>query len=355
MVSRRKMRLILLGLLIATAAPSLASASGWWPNGPGKCRAMHVPVTVAGVEDAYLYGELCLPKGPAPETVQFLVHGSTFNHHYWDFPYKPEKYSHVRDALEDGYATFNIDRIGVGKSTIPPSHLVNLNSTVDTLHQVVTKLRNGEIANGHAFSKVVYFGSSFSTEYGWLLADQHPEDIDAFVLTGLLHFTRPAWIDLVTLYHFDLACEAPRFADLVPDCGYSTTTPFKRHLMFYHVPNTEPAVLLVDELVKDFISTPLIEQSIPYVFLPPPETAPSRSIQVPTLIALGEFDGTACGETGLVCNEANVRDIEAPYYTTDVLDVYIAPDTGHALPLQKSGPQTSAFIHDWLDEYVGAN
>ena len=91
---------------------------------------------------------------------------------------------------------------------------------------------------------------------------------------------------------------------------------------------------------------------------PDPETSPSRDIQVPTLIALGEFDGTACGHDGIVCNEANVRSLEEPYYSQDpntVLDVYIAPNTGHALTMHESGVATAAYIHAWLDRHVGAN
>ncbi len=351
MISRKPMRMILLAvvLLAAGTAPSLASATGWWRNGPGKCRAFDVPVTVAGVENASIYGELCLPAGPAPEKVQFLVHGSTFNHHYWDWPLNPEKYSHARAALENGYATFNIDRLGVGNSTKPPGELVTVNAVVETLHQVAAKLRGGEIG-GHAFSKIVYFGSSFSTAYGWVLASLHPEDIDAFVLTGLLHFTRPGWIDLVMQYHVDRACEAPRFQNEVPDCLYVTTTPFKRYTMFYHPANVTIGVLLADELFKDVIPEPLLWESAPLVFVPPPETAPSRAITVPTLVALGEFDQTACGPDGFVCTEENIRNFEAPYYTTEELDFYVVPNTGHALPLHKSGEVSTAFIHEWLNE-----
>ena len=47
-----------------------------------------------------IYGELCVPNGPAPDTVQLLVHGTTYNHNYWDWPEKPDAHSHVRAALE---------------------------------------------------------------------------------------------------------------------------------------------------------------------------------------------------------------------------------------------------------------
>ena len=132
------------------------------------CESFMVPVTVESVPDAKIYGELCVPAlGPPPTTVQLLVHGTTYNHNYWDWPEDPETHSHVRAALQAGYATFNVDRLGVGQSTKPASQLVTLAATVDTLHQVVTKLRSGAIGN-HKFTRVVYFGSSLSTAYGWM-------------------------------------------------------------------------------------------------------------------------------------------------------------------------------------------
>ena len=163
------------------------------------CESFMVPVTVESVPDAKIYGELCVPAlRPPPTTVQLLVHGTTYNHNYWDWPEDPETHSHVRAALQAGYATFNVDRLGVGQSTKPASQLVTLAATVDTLHQVVTKLRSGAIGN-HKFTRVVYFGSSLSTAYGWMEASVH-HDIDAFVMTGLLHITRPTFLGLVQLH-----------------------------------------------------------------------------------------------------------------------------------------------------------
>ena len=41
-----------------------------------------------------------------------LAHGATFNKQMWDFPYKKEKYSYVKAANEEGYATFAYDIVG---------------------------------------------------------------------------------------------------------------------------------------------------------------------------------------------------------------------------------------------------
>jgi hypothetical protein len=55
---------------------------------------------------------------PAPDqeahedTLQILVHGSTFNKIMWDFPYKPETYSWTRYMNLNGYSTLAVDLIG---------------------------------------------------------------------------------------------------------------------------------------------------------------------------------------------------------------------------------------------------
>ncbi len=60
--------------------------------------------------DFTVVGWLC-SRGPiANKTIQILVNGATYDHHYWDFPYRPSQYSYVRAATATGYATLNMDR-----------------------------------------------------------------------------------------------------------------------------------------------------------------------------------------------------------------------------------------------------
>lgn len=276
-----------------------------------RCQSFMVPVTVENVPDAKLYGELCVPSGRTPSTVQLLVHGTTYNHNYWDWPEDPEVHSHVRAALKAGYATFNVDRLGVGQSTKPAAHLVTLDATVDTLHQVITQLRAGAIGD-QKFSRVVYFGSSLSTAYGWLEAALH-NDVDAFVLTGLLHFTRPTFLGLVQQNLYSVS-EDPTFSKAGLDGGYITNRPGSKAVFFYNMPNADQHVIDTDEQLKDVASGLLIEQSVPLVLAQDPKDSPSRLIRVPTLVVLGEQDMTASGPDGIVCTDETVKSAEAPYY-----------------------------------------
>ena len=98
-----------------------------------------------------MHGQLCMPAGPAPTTVQLLVHGATYSRVYWDFPYQPERYSYQRDMARHGYATFAVDRLGTGQSSKPPS--VTLLDSVEaaSIHQIVGHLRVpcDHLAAGH--------------------------------------------------------------------------------------------------------------------------------------------------------------------------------------------------------------
>ena len=325
----------------------------------GHCQTLSVPVTLTGYGPANVYAELCIPWRQT-NTVELLVHGSTYDHDYWDFPLKPWKYSHVRDALREGYATLNIDRVGTGLSTIPPSTSVTVDGTVDYLHEIAQKLKAGQIGP-RSFSKVVYFGSSLTVVYGWLLGQRYPADADGFVFEGLVHMTRPGFLGMVLAHHRDPACGV--FPQAI-DCGYVTTTPGWRDDFFYHVPGASPDVIAKDEETKSFVSDTLVFESAQYTFgpggdptqQPDPATAPSQGIVKPVLIAFGAHDATACGTPpdGIVCTNTSVHALEAPYFTNaPSLDVYVPANTGHALPLHESGPVTAHVIDAWLDHRVG--
>jgi hypothetical protein len=152
-------------------------------NGSGAlCMNMFVPIDLADVPDAVIYGELCAPPNASPNTVELLVHGTNYDHFYWDWPANPHQYSHVGNAIDHGYATFNIDRIGTGWSTKPLSFTFPSSDWIQSLHQLVVGLRDGSIG-GSPFANVVYFGSSLTVVQGWLLAEAYPGDIDAFIMT----------------------------------------------------------------------------------------------------------------------------------------------------------------------------
>ena len=62
------------------------------------------------------------------QLVQLLVHGATYDHSYWDFPYQPGTYSYVKAMAKAGYATFIFDRIGNGESDHSLPELVTIHT-----------------------------------------------------------------------------------------------------------------------------------------------------------------------------------------------------------------------------------
>ena len=82
------------------------------------------------------------------------------SHLYWNFPYGSGYYSYVDAATAVGYATFDVDPVGAGQSSHPPSSQLDLNAQAVALHDVITALRSGAV-DGHAFARVVLVGHSF--------------------------------------------------------------------------------------------------------------------------------------------------------------------------------------------------
>ena len=309
--------------------------------------ALQVPVSLQQVPGATLYGELCLPaSGRTPSAVQLLVHGATYNSFYSDWPYKPDFYSYVRLAVGAGYATLNIERLGYGRSTHPASNLVSLANGTEALRQVVEKLRSGQIG-GHAFSRVIWVGHSLGTLYGWLEA-QVATNVDAFVLTGLLHAVKPSWLTLAFSDAYTATLD-PKFATSGLDSGYLTFRPGTRAPLFYWIPTSDPNVIALDERLKDTVSGPEFGAAVPLFNSPPPATAPSRAIRVRTLLVIGEHDRVFCDEDGLTCNQQNVTTAEARYYSPQArLRVLVAADTGHDIQLHETAPETGEQILEWL-------
>src|SRR5258706_13039289 len=153
-----------------------AAAAGLWATAPAvandddvlpQCRALQIPVSLAQVPGATLYGELCVPATGTPSVVQLLVHGATYNRYYSDWPYRPDFYSYVRQMVGAGYATLTIERLGYGRSIHPLGLLVTLPNGTEALRQVVDKLRSGEIG-GVAFSRPIWASYSLRTPLGCL-------------------------------------------------------------------------------------------------------------------------------------------------------------------------------------------
>lgn len=329
--------LVLLGISVPT--PGEAATS---------CQSYTVPVTL-GLLPVSMRGTLCVPSPGPVAAVQVLLHGGSYNSYYWDFPYQPEKYSYVRAANARGYATFSVDRIGYGQSTRPLSVLLTAGGHASTAHQVVGKLRAGQIG-GTSFAKVLLAGHSFGAGIAALEAATY-HDVDGVLLTGMTHHLSASnLITIVTADNYPAALD-PKFG--LGYEGYLTSVPGTRDDTFHSPVDAEPAVVALDEQLKDVVSATEITSVVTEAFTLPV----SLAVNAPVLLAVGSRDWLFC--TGLLASDcasaAALAATEAASFSAAAcLHTYVLPDSGHSLNLSTRTEEYQDAVLDWADSVVGA-
>src|SRR6185503_14390570 len=97
---RPSLRSFAMGLLSALAVALLVPSGAWAAQGGFRCEELSFDVTLSPT-DATVYnvfGVLCSRGSLEHGTIQIALHGATYGHLYWDWPYQPETYSYVRRA-----------------------------------------------------------------------------------------------------------------------------------------------------------------------------------------------------------------------------------------------------------------
>lgn len=186
-----------------------------------------------------LAGDLYLPAGGQPDTVQVLLSGLTYDRRYW---LVPGTGNYVRHMVDDGHAVLALDRIGTGGSSHPPAGEVTVQANVDTLHELVLALRAG-IAGLRPFARVIAVGHSLGTGIAVIGAAQY-RDFDALVLTGLTHTLGPLYPDAVT--SLEPATGLPE--------GYLTTQPGKRSVIYEYDGGVDPEQSEYHEATKSTVT-----------------------------------------------------------------------------------------------------
>lgn len=342
----------------------------------GECQDFTVPVNVDVVLDAQIHLQYCTPpEASSNGTLLFMVHTTFHNHFGWDPPDK--RYSQVAAALKAGFSVVNIDRLGSGQSTLPPSELVTIDRVIQAIHGVVAKLRDGSLT-GTTYPSIVWVGSSWGAMYSWQHAGKYPADFDGFVLNGVHHRSKGSFARFAAGGEAVISvCDDPVFSQTHSDCGYLVDAIGYKGPLYYDQPNAAPGMISGPDwevgLMRDVVSQNLMIESALYVglllYLDPtqpggigvqeipvlPLTSPSQNLAKPTLLVIGENDPIYCGgPEGYVCDEPTIRAFEAPYYTNaPVFDVFVPQDTGHPINLHRNGPSSMDFQNQWvLDNIV---
>jgi len=330
-------------LLLAVLAPAGAQAD----QGGLRCSDMTFPVTLSpGDATVYnVFGVLCSHGSLHNKTIQIALHGATYGHLYWDWPYQPALYSYVRYATEAGYAVLNIDRIGIGRSGHPPADAVTIDSNAFVVHQIVQALRGGDrVVPGFGrvrAERVALVGHSL----GSLIAIDEAAtygDVDGIALTGVSH-TVTSHLGDVSFYPANLD---PRFAGKNLPNNYFTTIPGTRGI-FYHAPFFDPHVLAVDEQNKETVTLAELNTAVPALSL-------STGIHVPVLLAVGDFDLAFCSEP--TCSASGSLSAESGFFAPDTcLETRAIPFAGHDLNLHFQAPLAFVTLLNWMDRRVGRN
>ncbi len=336
-------------LLCALAVAVLLPSGAWAEQGGFRCEELSFPVTLSP-SDATVYnvfGVLCSRGSIEHKTVQIALHGATYSHLYWDFPFQPENYSYVRRATAAGYAVLNLDRIGIGQSDRPPAADVTIPSNAFVVHQIVQALRGGDLVvpsfGRVQADRVVLVGHSL----GSVITIQETAtygDVDGAVLTGLSHTVTPVLGEILgSLYPASLD---PRFAgQSIPD-GYLTSLPGARGV-FYYAPSADPLVIAIDDQTKETVTTAELDTAFPALAL-------SFGMHLPVLVVVGDFDAAFCNPP--TCSASGSINVEPTFYPADACAEAVAiAGAGHDLNLHFQAQETYDVVLDWMDRRVGSD
>ena len=352
--------LLVAGVLVATrpvgALPgnhTQDSALAKWQTPPNAtCRAVKVPVSLTGLgllKVSTIAGELCMPSGSKPSTVQVLLAGATYDRYYWNPPDQPQNYSYVWAATAAGYATLDIDPLGTGASSHPLSALVTVATTASTVHQVVQAARHGSL--GTAFSRVILTGHSMGTAVAWNEIANY-QDVDGLIASDNVHI--PSLVGAVNgalkLYP---AMLDPELSKDGLDPGYLTTRPGTRIDAFYNSKAADPTVIATDESLKQAVTATFMA-----TYFAEDVDLDSSRIHVPVLVAAGQRDSIMCGLLGTNCSTSStLLSAEAPFYGNPAtcLSSYVLPNAGHDINLSMGASKFFGVANRWANRFIGTN
>lgn len=315
------------------------------------CAQQTVSVTLSPLNPTvyHVVTWLCSRGSPTGKTVQVLVHGSTYDHTYWDFPSAdPQKYSYVKQITDAGYVALNIDRIGTGMSDHPAALDVTLQSNTYVLHQLIQGLRNGTIG-GTSFAKVLLIGHSFGSVVVLTEAAQFA-DVDGVATTGIMHAVNATGAAAIFTSFYPVGSD-PKFARSNLPLGYLTSLPGIRKPDFYNPDDADASIIAQDETLKQTITDSELATAL--AGLSPTD---SLLIHVPVLVVVGEKDITVCGLLVSCANAATIVARESLFYSSHTcLEGFVLPASGHSINLHFNADQWFQAATSWANRRIGSS
>jgi pimeloyl-ACP methyl ester carboxylesterase len=308
-----------------------------------------IPVTLSP-SDATVYHIVgwLYSQGPADgKTIQIVIHGATYDHNYFNFPYQPWHYSYVDYITSAGYAVLDIDRIGSGLSDHPTPEEVTLVSGAYTIHQIVQGLRSGAIT-GSKFNKVMLVGHSLGSGISLVEASSY-HDVDAIILSGFASAINQTGYN-EAIAGIEQANTDPEFANL-PN-GYYIWQAAVRAELFYNAQDANPNVIAVDQILEQTATSGEFSQIVA-VFT---TNTYSSQVTVPVLIANGS-DDALFGGSGMPFNGTDpnsIKTFEAPLFPlVPSLSVFVLNNSGHDVNLHLNAQDWFEAAKAWSNQLVG--
>lgn len=326
--------LLCTALLTVAALTTAGTVSARQPgNNQPACSPLSFEVHVRADLET-VSGSLCRQGEAAKKILLITSHGATYNRSYWDWQQHPSVYSFVRNVGSRRVSILNLDLLGSGESSHPPSGSLPIRAQASMLHQLVRTMRS------RGFKKVILVGHSSGSGTITLEASTYG-DVDGLVVTGMLHAQLVSELLIVPLSFYPATLD-PAFAGMDLDLGYLTTQPGTRGNAFYNVGVANPEVIAYDEAHKDVVTTGQAA-GFPGVFSDP---RISQAVDAPVLSLVGAQDGF-CGGSGC----PNAADESANWSRAARLELHVIPQAGHDIHLHGNpyAKQEFGYVRKWLE------
>lgn len=297
------------------------------PSGAITVDRVVFPVTLSDGNEYSVVGYLYRAEKDDGGALQLLLHGTSYDHRYWDVPpFNEHEYSYARFMAKEGFTVLALDLLGTGESGKPQGDFLNLAETALSIHQVIAAVRafhHGKLALvGHSNGSIVSI---------FVQATYH--DADGLVSTGWEHTAHPFPVDQGTL--------SPLF-----QFPYITIPELVRRVLLYHLPGSDPAVIDYD---LGGLSNTISRGQLSDVFgaLATPTIDRVADVTGPVLVQLGDRDVVA---------PAQFAQAEAGFFTrASSVTVQTLSDTGHGFNFHSSNEYGWELIRGWLRSTLEAS
>ncbi|CAF1115792.1 unnamed protein product [Adineta steineri] len=277
--------------------------------------------------------------------VHLTIHGYTYDHTYWAFPYQSPKYCYVDYVIKNSNGSIvvlNIDRIGIGLSSKPDAIDVTIDSNANVISQLTTYIHNGAY-QGIQFTNIILVSHSLGTLIAWTVASQtsYNQYIRGIIATGWLHVPNPVGTAAVVASIYPAQLDPVTSQQSVP-LLYVTTNPANntRQNIFYNINDADPNVIQLDDQTKH---TGTVGELATLGLAILPTVTLSIPSNIPVLVVMGQYDIIFCAPLALSCDTSLIIKLRESSSYLSAIDTFVLPNSGHDINLHLNS-------QDWYEK-----